>query len=75
MTQIVFEKPLLKKVEQRADRDPLYSHKTFRNDAEMARTILDDYAKGVIASKDTLETLVKNIVKDELTKNGIENNN
>jgi len=81
MTQIVVSKSSLKKAEKRAEDDPLYSHKVFRNPTDVGRTIIEDYAKGIIVSQETirerkseLENLVRNLVKDELGKNGISSN-
>lgn len=78
MTQIIIPTSCLKKAEKRADEDPLYSHKAFRNPTDVGRTIIEDYAKGVLVSQESikiknseLENRIKDLIQNELAKNGI----
>lgn len=77
MTQIVIPISWLKKAEKRAADDPLYSHRVFKNPTDVGRTIIEDYAKNIIGSPEAillrnlrLENIVREVVKDELSKNG-----
>jgi len=78
MTQIIIPTSCLKKAEKRAEEDPLYSHKAFRNPTDVGRTIIEDYAKGVLVSQESikvqnseLEDKIRTLVNNELAKNGI----
>lgn len=78
MTQIVIPDTWLEKAAERAKSDPLYSHRCFKTPTDIGRTLIEDYAKGTIRSWESfrvqpseLNSLIKNIVKDELAKNGI----